>query len=151
MSSVEIRDDGTAESALAALDVRLRGKAVRAALSAAARVVVAAARQRCPRSRVTGTRRLWSRSTLAARTGTKDLADTITHTLRDYGERQVAICGPARPAGALGHLVEFSRRKILWGRDSQATIDGRPFLRPAADETRGAQQAAFVAALRSDT
>lgn len=146
---VTVTDGGKLETVLERLPIALRGAVTQKALRAAAKPVIEMAVSLCPESFVTGTRDLWSKSLKAKRAGVKDLRDTITSVTRDYGEVKVEIVGPARPAGALGHLVEFSRRKILWGRDSGQEIQGKPFLRPAAEITKDEQRAALVKVLES--
>jgi hypothetical protein len=148
-SIVEVTDAGRLEAMLERLPLVLRGKTLERALSAAAKPVIEMAKSLCPDSYITGTRELWSAKTKAERASVKQLKDTITSVVRDYGERKVLVVGPAYPAGALGHLVEFSRRKILWGRDSGIETRGKPFLRPAAQITKDEQRSALVKVLES--
>ena len=87
---------------------------------------------------------------LAERAQAKPLAETIRVKVRKYDTVSVAVIGPEYPAGALGHLIEFGHREILYGRDTGRRVPPKPFLRPAADETRGEQDAAMLNVLRAE-
>jgi hypothetical protein len=145
--------DPPAENKLLQLEIAIRTRVLKRAVRAAAQPVEKRAKDYCPRSRDSGTREEWSKKTQAERAGVKDLVDTITTVVREYQGPIVAVVGPAYPAGALGHLVEFSgeHKQIQWGRDDGRTITAQPFLRPAADETKAEQRAEFEAVLKRAT
>jgi len=135
--------------ALDRVDEALSGKVKREMVKAAADVVARRARQLCPRSATTGSRRHWSRKTATARGGVKPLAETIGVEVRDYGPRALAVVGPEYPAGALAHLVEFAGvdayDRVMWGRQTNRPAKPQPFMRPAFDETQAEQLAAMEA------
>ena len=130
------------------LPILVQRQAAKKALRAAGRVVAQRAKSLCPRSAMTGTAAHWSRAVAGARASVKPLAETIGVVVREYEHTFVAVVGPQLPAGALGHLVEYGHAEVLWGRATGRRVAPRPFLRPAADETRGEQDAAMVQALR---
>lgn len=80
----------------------------------------------------------------------KPLRDTIGVVERVYDHAIVVVVGPQYPAGAHGHLVEFGHEKVLWGVQMPGeTVTAKPFMRPAADETRSAQESEIVGHLKS--
>jgi hypothetical protein len=90
------------------------------------------------------------KETAADRSNVKPLAETIGVVVRKYDTTSVAVVGPQYPAGSLGHLIEFGHREILYGRDTGRRVPPKPFLRPAADETRGDQDVAMLNVLRAE-
>jgi len=120
------------------------------ALRAAGKVVVKRARELCPRSSRTGTREGWSNKTAGSRTGAKPLAETIGVVVRKYDTTSVAVVGPQYPAGALGHLVEYGHKLIVYGHPTGRRVPPKPFLRPAADETKDEQEAAMLRVLKAE-
>lgn len=150
---VTIEETGEIEQLLGRLEVQMRRKIAKQAVRAGAKVVQKRARQLCPRSAATGSRRGWSKKTRSARRGRKPLAQTIKVAVRDYDDTFMAITGPEYPAGALSHLIEFRvggkvPAKVLWGQATGEPRRERPFMRPAADETKGEQEAAIVDTVR---
>ena len=113
------------------IDDSLSGRVMRDAVKAAAAVVVARARQLCPPPGYEGDKR-----------DPKPLRDTIGMEVRDYGVRTLGLAGPYYPAGAHGHLVEFGHRLVTHGKD-RGYVAGRPFMRPAFEETKAEQLAAM--------
>jgi len=146
---------------LGRLPVELRRSAYERGLRDAAGLVVRRAKELCPPAGYPGDK-----------PGLKALRETIGYVLRAYGDIYVAVVGPQRPAGAHGHLVEYgtrqheivagSSRKAATGKKALARADvnvifGRrvshpgsratPFLRPAAEDTRSAQERRLVEAI----
>lgn len=80
----------------------------------------------------------------------KPLNQTIKAVVRTYENVIVLYAGPQYPAGAHGHLVEFGHWLVLHGQQV-LFVKAKPFLRPAADETKGEQAAAIKASLQSQT
>ena len=111
----------------------LRKQAVRRVAEAMGNVVAKRARQLCPPPGYEGDK-----------AGLKPLRDTIAVEVRDYGDRHLAVIGPAVPAGAHGRLVEDGHA-IVRGGQTVGRAAPHPFMRPAFDETKGEQQAAGVA------
>ena len=150
--SVTITETIDMNKILVQLPLMLQRGALDKALRAAGKVVQRRARELCPRSSHTDSRELWSKKTAADRSNAKPLAETIGVVVRKYDTTSVAVVGPQYPAGSLGHLVEFGHNAILWGRVSKKyrRVPPKPFLRPAADETRGAQDAAMLSVLKSE-
>lgn len=77
----------------------------------------------------------------------KPLRDTIGVEIK-YGRQRYAVIGPMRPAGAHGHLVEFSHRYFAWGVDTGRMTEPHPFMGPAAQETIPRQNAIAAEAIR---
>ncbi len=133
------------------IDDTLTGKALREAVVDAARVVVNRARQLCPAPGYRGDKPQWGANNPENRNvagALKPLRDTIGMEVRSYGVRQLALAGPYYPAGAHGHLVEYGHRLIVHGKE-RGYVAGRPFMRPAFDETKGEQLAAMQQRLAS--
>lgn len=137
--TTDLREFGDTAALLTQMDVLLRGKALTDALKKAGKPVVARAKSLAP---VGGARK-------GQKAGKKHLRDTITLAARDYGETKVLVVGPAYPAGAHGHLVEFGsvdRERKSGG--STGRMPPQPFLRPAVEATRSEQNAAFIGELQ---
>ena len=149
-ASVTITETGDMNAILEQLPVMLQRGAVDKALRAAGKVVAKRAKELCPRSSKTGTREGWSKQTAGSRTGTKPLAETIGVVVRKYDTVSVAVVGPQHPAGALGHLVEYGHRMVVYGHDTGRRVQPKPFMRPAADETKGEQEAAMLRVLKAE-
>ena len=149
-ASVTITETGDMNAILEQLPIMLQRGAVDKALRAAGKVVAKRAKELCPRSSQTGTREEWSKQTAGSRTGAKPLAETIGVVVRKYDTVSVAVVGPQYPAGSLGHLVEYGHRHIAWGHDTGRRIPPKPFLRPAADGTKGEQEAAMLGVLKAE-
>ncbi len=81
--------------------------------------------------------------------GLKPLRDTIGIAVREYSHALVVLVGPQYPAGAHGHLVEFGHNMVLWGERTDEKVPPKPFMRPAAFETRELQTQAIVGVLQS--
>lgn len=84
----------------------------------------------------------------------KPLRETIGVVTRNYPTAVVVYVGPQYPAGAHGHLVEFGHWLV---RKSKKTgqkkiikwVNAKPFMRPAADETKNEQHTVIVTSLRN--
>ena len=149
-ASVTITETGDMDAILQQLPAMLQRGAMDKALRAAGKVVAKRAKELCPRSSSTGTAEDQSLKTAGERQAVKPLAETIGVVVRKYDTVSVAVVGPQYPAGALGHLVEYGHRHIAWGRDTGRRIPPKPFLRPAADETKGEQEAAMLRVLKAE-
>jgi HK97 gp10 family phage protein len=112
---------------------------VKAALKKAAKIVERRAKELCPKPGYPGDKK-----------DKKPLRDTIGTVVRTYSKAIVVVVGPQHPAGAHGHLVEFGHEKVLWGvRMPGETVAAKPFMRPAADETRSEQESAIIGHLKA--
>ena len=149
-ASVTITETGDMNAILEQLPIMLQRGAVDKALRAAGKVVAKRAKELCPRSSQTGTREGWSKQTAGSRTGAKPLAETIGEVVRKYDTVSVAIVGPQYPAGALGHLVEYGHKLVVYGHPTGRRVPPRPFMRPAVDETKGEQEAAMLGVLKAE-
>lgn len=170
---IEAHKIGNADAVLTALKGQWLGnQALRTAMGAAARIVVARAKQLCPPP-----------GYKYDKPGKKALRDTIGWVFREYTGAKVAVIGPLAPAGAHGHLVERGHRMAVGGRVAReweernlrdaamgrltkrqvramrgwakrggrkpikgrvvGRVAGRPFMEPAAKETEQAQRQAF--------
>lgn len=101
------------------LDATMKTKHMAAALAEAAKIVVADAVRRVPRSSETGTRDGNSKAYKQKHGDPpKPLWKTIGFVGRSYkqGYFQFAAVGAERPAGSHGHLVEHGHKMVLWGR-----------------------------------
>lgn len=145
---VEITGYEELMKALDRIDDQLGVKLRRQCVKAAAEIVARRAKELCPASAQTGTRRQWSKGLAAERAGVKPLRETIGIAIRDYDQRTLAVVGPEYPAGALGHLVEFGHQEVLYGRRTGRRVPPHAFLRRAFDETREAQEAAMDAVVK---
>lgn len=117
--------------ALDRIDDTLTGKLKRQMVKAAAEVVARRARELCPVGNP------------ADKPDLKPLRDTISIELRDYGPRALAVVGPALPAGAHGHNVEYGHEEVLYGVRTGRQVPPHAFMRPAFDETQAEQLAAM--------
>lgn len=135
---VKVGDTKRVERLLTKLPVELRTKALNQAVRAAGRIVANQAKQLCPKPGYRGDKQ-----------GLKPLRDTIGVVVRDYANGPAAIVGPQYPAGAHGHLVEFGHDEVLWGQRTGRRVKPKPFLRPAADQTKSQQQAALIAKIKA--
>lgn len=149
-ASVTITETGDMDAILQQLPVMLQRGALDKALRAAGKVVQRRARELCPRSSKTGSRQAWSNETAGSRTGTKPLAETIGVVVRKYDEVSVAVVGPEYPAGALGHLVEYGHKLVVYGHPTGRRVPPHPFMRPAADETKGEQESVMLSVLQKE-
>ena len=124
-------------------------------LPAAAKIAVAAAKQRAPRGEETGTtarqgpksKSLW---------GSQSLADLIASKIvRPKGWLSYALIGARRPVGNKINFVSpnitETRKVMLWGNEPVNAMPQRRrhnrFLEQAMDETRSQQQRAFIQAM----
>lgn len=142
-----------AEEDLVRLPLELRNKVLTPALSSAAMPVVETAKQLAPDSKKTGSRDKWSKKVRDARSGTKSHKATIgKSSVRKYGDTLQAIyVGPLHPAGNLINVIGHPHRQVLWGRVTGKTLPPTQYLHTAAASTTAAQQAAFVAKVKTET
>ena len=133
------------------LPLLLQRKAAKKALRAAAKIVQAEAKRRAPRSsEQTGTRDSWSKSTRARREKFKPLKRSIkvyTDKKAKGAEIRFRVWAPSAAWLEFGHT---NRTHKHWGRDSGQKLRPTPFLRPAADNTLPAQQAAVVETIKKE-
>lgn len=133
---IQITETGSTDAMLGRIEIAMRGKALVTATRAALKPVVRVAKQLVRKG---GPR-------TGKKAGKKHLADTITSAVRDYGEVKVGVAGAAYPAGAHAHLLEYGHDVVRDGK-----VVGRappyPWLRPAAEQTKGEQTTAFVDSL----
>ena len=132
-----VNESSSVQSILAAVDKEFRLKALQDAIKAASQIVIKDAKSRCPK----GQQRTGKKS------GKKHLRDTITRVFRDYGDKKMDVVGPAYPAGAHGHLVEYGHEEVLFGKRTGRRVPPKPFMRPAVDATKQAQHSAIVRVL----
>lgn len=130
MAGVELRGWEELARSLDRIDSTLRGRVIGDAVKAAAEIVATRARELSPVGDTSDKPDL------------KPLRDTIEIRVRDYGQRALAVTGPGLPAGAHGHNVEHGHAIVRNGK-TVGRARPKPFLRPAFDETKGAQQAAM--------
>lgn len=133
------------------IDTALTGKIKREMVKAAGAVVAKRARDLVPVGDP------------ADKPDLKALRDTIAIEVRDYGLRSLAVVGPALPAGAHAHNVEYGHRIVVGRRargrklrrtedtrrDTASRARPRPFMRPAFDETQEAQLGAMAAMVQA--
>ena len=80
--------------------------------------------------------------------GKPHLASEIKIVTRRYQSITVTVVGPAWPAAAHGHLVEFGHAHYAHKKPTGHTVPGYPFLEPAAVLTQQQQAAAIIASLQ---
>jgi hypothetical protein len=78
----------------------------------------------------------------------KPLVDTIGVKVWVGDYTIVCYVGPQYPAGAHGHLIEFGHRLVRNGQ-VLGWVNPKPFMRPAADETKSEQEAAIKSELQA--
>ena len=132
-----IVEDRNTDALLAKMPIELREKHLVKAVRAQGRVVAKAAAKKAPKPGYPGDK-----------PDKTPLNKTIRTVVRRYGNVVMSITGPARPDGAHGHLVEFGHMKVLWGRRTGEVVEGKEFMRPAADETQPEQERAGIDALK---
>ena len=102
---------------------------LRRALRQAGLIVQARAQQHCPKPGYKGDD-----------PNKKPLVDTIGVNVWTGDHTIVCYVGPQYPAGAHGHLIEFGHRMVIHGQ-VLGWVEAKPFMRPAADETKSEQEA----------
>lgn len=146
-----------ADRALARItDPETRNRAFAGGLRKAGGVVVKRAKELVPKPGYPGDKQ-----------GLKPLMDTLATIVKQYATTFVAISGPQRPAGAHGHLVEGGTKQhglragvargkatgkkaiaangVIYGqRVRHPGATPRPFMRPAAVDTKAQQEAAII-------
>ena len=138
--TVSINESVNVEALLSKLPEAFRREVMERALKATATPVIDRARQLCPKG---GSR-------TGNKTGKKHLRDTITQRYREYGsDVRMTVVGPSYPDGAHGHLVEDGHEEVLFGKRTGRRVPPHPFMRPAVDQTRAAQDAAAIGVLQA--
>lgn len=110
---------------------------LRRALQKAGEIVQAKAKQHCPKPGYKGDD-----------PDKKPLVDTIGVKVWIGDHGIVCYVGPQYPAGAHGHLIEFGHRMVIHGQ-VLGWVEAKPFMRPAADETKSEQQAKIKEVLQA--
>jgi hypothetical protein len=149
ISSVKIEGFEEADKLLGKIaDPERRNQAFVGGLKAASQLVVSRAKELVPAPGYPGDK-----------PGLKALRNTLGHIVKQYTSAFVAIIGPQRPAGAHGHLVEggtrphviksrlhkaLAFRSIMRKEINHPGARPKPFLSPAATDTRPQQEAAII-------
>lgn len=135
MGSAQIQLTGLEEAMakLSKLEAIAKIGAIEKGLRAASKPVIGMAKMLCPQG---GPR-------TGDKAGKKHLRDTIGFVYRRYAKVEMGIVGTLYPAGAHGHLVEYGHQEVLFGKPTGRRVPPKPFMRPAVDQTRGAQVGAF--------
>ena len=130
--------------------IQLRQRVLTKGVRKAGKTVVTASRQKVTRSKDTGTRKGWSKKVQAQRAAaTQDLWKSIATKIKQYNHVVYGAVGPRRPWGNHGWIYEHGATIYLWGKEA-FSLRGRPFLRPAAMETKPKQQAAIIDTLKTE-
>lgn len=149
--SVSLTDTKTTDALLANLPIELRGKTLTKAIRKAGNEVAKEARRRLTANNMPGYP--------GDKPDKPPIAKTVKTVVRMYGVVVAAFVGPTYPDAAHSHLLEFGHRVVLprgksprkrkSGEPAAKTfVKGRPYLRPAADLTKGQQQAAIIETLK---
>lgn len=136
---IEIKDVGKVDSILGTIPIQLREKTLVKALRAAGNVVAKEARRLAPKPGYPGDD-----------PSKPALNKSIKTVVRKYRGAIAVFVGPTYPQAAHGHLVEYGHAKVLWGNRTGEQVQGKPFLRPAADTTEQQQQSKIITTLRAE-
>ena len=81
--------------------------------------------------------------------GKSGLSDWMMTRYHRYNNTKstVGITGPAWRVAAQGHVLEFGSKHRAWGKPS-SPLPPRPFLRPAAQQTRKSQQSKIISTMK---
>lgn len=129
------------------------------AVRKASTIVARRARQLAPSSKLTGSRKLQSKTTKTKwetnidGTAKNPLREQIKTKLVKYPTASHGIIGPSSPKGNQAHFGQTkSRRHVLWGKSSLVTgyRIARDWIVQAFDETKSLQNTAMIASLRQD-
>jgi hypothetical protein len=149
---IEIKFDENELKKLAKIPEFVRYKAADKALKAMAKPVIEKAKSIAPDSRATGTRKKWSRKYKDDSKWQIDSGKNISSKVIKNDSGAVTYIGATFPKG---NKQQFNaspdgRKEVFWGRP-QGTVYKPPerFIQKAFDETRSAQQSAFVASLEA--
>lgn len=158
-----IRSSDSTDALLKGLPVKMRARVVRPAIRKAAKVVRKAVRtnlnsvgrrsynkngtvvygQPIGRSKKTGTYEKLSKDLKAKRSGNKEMFKAIItrNWTKASGGVIGATTGPSHRDAAQGHILEYGATTVLWGnKKKRYRLPPRPFLRPAANQTKGLQK-----------
>lgn len=147
---IEIVETGKADELLGKLPLELRGKVLVKAIRKAGNIVAKEARKRIPKPGYAGDK-----------PDKVPLLKTVKVAVRTYSSSTRGYIGPQYPEGAHSHLVEYGHRVVLpEGREprqrkdgeepAKVFVQGKPFLRPAADITEAQQQRAIISTLQDE-
>ena len=162
-----VRNSESTDKLLEGIPGMLRARVVRPALRKASRQVRKKVRQNLNRvgprsymadgrvvygqpigrSRKTGTYDKLSSKLKAKRSGNKEMSKAIiTRTwTKDRGAVVGTTTGPSHRHAAQGHILEYGANIVLWGNEGKRyRLPPRPFLRAAANQTKGLQQMVIV-------
>lgn len=137
------------DAALEQLPVKVQLAALESGVRPAAKVLQQRVKELTPRSRTSGSSRLWSKKTKAARSGEPELRATVaTKVLKPKNNIASALVGFRWPTGNKAHFVlpmkKSTRKVVLWGRvTGREVAKHNDWLRQAFDETRQKQISAF--------
>lgn len=150
-----VKENFPIEQYLAQIDDLVRYKAIPRAITAAAKVVIADAKQRIPRSSKTGTAKKKSKTQRAADSRRRPLADSIGTKIVTKNDGQLVIGvtgqkltpeqkGQKKSVVAHSHLLEFGHRGVFWKRSnwsfSTKSEEGAFRSRMRADGTRATEE-----------
>jgi HK97 gp10 family phage protein len=81
--------------------------------------------------------------------GKSGISDWMMTKYKKYkrGKTWVGVTGPAHRVAAQAHILEFGARHFAWGKPS-APLPPRPFLRPAAQQTRSEQRSKIIKVMK---
>lgn len=137
---VRISDTDRVDRLLGKMPIALREKTLIKAVRKAARIVAKEASRQAPKPGYVGDV-----------PGLPALSKNIKAVVRTKGDSVAGFVGPTYPAAPHGHLVEFGHEAVFWGNRTEGRrVEGKPYLRPAADETESAQQQAIITTLKAE-
>jgi len=149
---IEIKFSEAELKKLAKIPEFVRYQAADKALKAMAKPVMDKAKSIAPSSKATGTRKKWSAKYKADSKWQIDSGKEISSKVAKVSHGSILYVGARFPTG---NKQQFNaspdgRKEVFWGRP-QGTIYKPPerFMQKAFDETRSAQQSAFVASLEA--
>jgi hypothetical protein len=148
---VEIHEDVEFDKILATLAPEMKLTGIKTGLQKVGQIVIAEAQKRVPRSSQTGTKKKWSKSYRQKYRKSTPLHTQFTAKEKEYqaGKVMAVIVKVKYPQGAHAHLVEFGHRSVLWGRRTGGMVQGKRFMLPAIESTKGQVQAAFLSGLEN--
>jgi hypothetical protein len=141
---------------LESLAIQVREVVGKDALEAGMKPVQGAVIALAPESSVTGSRKKQSAKTRQKWSGSKKLKSVIRSVVRTRKRAgitagMIGLVGPSYSEGG-GHGNLFSKdhkRRVLWGRDGGSVRVVNQFVKRAADQSRGAAEAAVVQSVKS--
>lgn len=152
---------------LEGLPERVQRKYMRQGVRAAGAKIISSIRKVTPRSRTTGTQKLWSRSVREKRGGVKDALRRSLHQVPSSKWRSSAsvakkgIIGTTvghlyawsqnptnKPIGPHSHLVEQGHKLVAWGRRTNRHVRPHPYFKRGYEAGKGPALEAMKAKLR---